>query len=228
MPKRTGRLLAILQVLRECKRPVTAIGLAQRVGLSGRTIYGDLDKPRGLGAPIEGEAGVGFVLKPGFFLPPLALTELEADALLLGLRFVAKRADPELANAAEVTLGKIASTLDPDTERLMRTNGLAVGPTGRDDAMRIGAIRKAMTRERKLQVTYRNASGQTNERIVWPTALGFFAETEIMVAWCEYRAAFRLSRLDRILSLRMLVDGLPKPRRTLLAEYRAMEPDADI
>lgn len=228
MPKRTGRLLAILQVLRECKRPVTAIGLARRFGLSDRTIYRDLDTLRGLGAPIEGEAGVGFVLRPGFFLPPLALTELEADALLLGLRFVIKRADPELANAAEVTLGKIAATLDPDTERLMRMNGLAVGPSNRDETMRIGEIRKAMARERKLQVTYRNVSGQTNERTVWPTALGFFAETEIMVAWCEYRAAFRHFRLDRILSLRILEDGLPKPRRTLLAEYRAMEPDADI
>jgi len=60
------------------------------------------------------------------------------------------------------------------------------------------------------------------------TALGFFAGTEIMVAWCEYRATFRHFRLNRILSLHILEESLPKPRRLLLAEYRAMEPEADI
>jgi predicted DNA-binding transcriptional regulator YafY len=228
MPKRTGRLLAILQTLRVRKRPVTAIELARQFDLSDRTIYRDIGTLRELGAPIEGEAGVGFILKPGFFLPPLALTDLEADALLLGLRFVAKRADQELADAAGTTLGKIAAILDPETERVMRTNGLAVGPTGRDEAELIGRVRKAIAGERKVRIIYRDTSERVTERIVWPTALGFFAETEIMVAWCECREAFRHFRLDRITSFHALEDRLPRPRRVLLAEYHAAEPEADI
>jgi len=228
MPHRTTRILAILQSLREHRRPVTAKMLALEFDVSERTIYRDIATLTDLGARIRGEAGVGFVLGPGFFLPPLSLSELEADALLLGLRFVARRGDPDLAHAAQAALAKLATTLDPDTERTMRMNGLAVAPSGSGETERIGIVRRAMEAERKLRIAYIDKSGNQSDRTIWPVALGFFDETEIMIAWCESREAFRHFRLDRLVSLEVLADPIPTPRRSLLANYRIEEPRADL
>src|SRR6266568_1747796 len=90
---RTSRLFALLQALRRRRRPVTAAILAGELEVSERTIYRDLAELAAQGAPIQGEAGVGYVLRPGLFLPPLMLTEDETDAVLLGLRFVNQRGD---------------------------------------------------------------------------------------------------------------------------------------
>lgn len=228
MHHRSGRLLTILQKLRERRRPVTARELAVTFAVSVRTIYRDVETLKGLGADIRGAPGIGFVLGPGYFLPPLSLSALEADALLLGLRFVSKRADPELADAANATIAKIADILDSDKELAMRMNGLAVGPSGSEDKSNIGWLRKAMEQERKVGFHYSDRDSAESNRVVWPTAVGFFDQVEILAAWCESREAFRHFRLDRISSLDVLADRMPIPRRTLLARYRLEEPAADI
>lgn len=228
MTRRAERLLEILQTLRGKRRPITAAVLAERHGVSERTVYRDIDALASLGAPIRGEAGVGFVLAPGFFLPPLSLSQAEADAVLLGLRFVARRGDDELADVAGTAMAKIGAGLDPDTERLMNESGLAVGPSGSGRTDHIKTIRRAMGAETKLQMTYRDGRGDESRRAVWPVALGFFDETELLVAWCALREAFRHFRLDRIIRLAETGERLPVPRRILLAEYHLEEPDADI
>ena len=208
--------------------PVTAATLAERFEVSERTIHRDLTTLRGIGAPIDGEAGVGFVLGPGFFLPPLALDENEADAVLLGLRFVERRGDDALADAARSALAKIATGMDDDAERNMREGGLAVGPSVSEAKGTLGTVRTAMREGRKLRIAYRDRKERDSERIIWPVALGFFDETEMLAAWCESREAFRHFRLDRIGSLAVLDERPPVLRRTLLAEYRLTEPDADF
>src|SRR4029077_18441242 len=118
---RAARLLALLQALRCRHRPVTAAALARELHVSGRTIYRDLSELAAQGAPVQGEAGVGYMLRPGLFLPPLMLTEDEAEAVLLGLRYVDQRGDDVLTKAprnAHATIlavlpqeGQIAATL---------------------------------------------------------------------------------------------------------------------
>ncbi|XWN32369.1 MAG: YafY family protein [Devosia sp.] len=228
MTNRAGRLLSLLQALREQRRPVAAATLAKRFGVSERTIYRDLDVLADLGAPVEGEAGVGFILRPGFFLPPLALTRDEADAVMLGLRFVTARADPAFARAARSALAKIGASMDDDAETAMNTNGLTVGRRGEATDERVGPVRDALARERKLQLAYCDAKGRPSERIVWPVALGFFDGLEMLAAWCEMREAFRHFRVDRMGAVDVLAERLPVPRRILLAEYRAFEQDADL
>ncbi|PTW58711.1 WYL domain-containing protein [Breoghania corrubedonensis] len=228
MTRRSGRLLALLEELRAHRRPVTAKQLADKFDVSERTILRDFKVLAELGAPVEGVAGLGFVLGAGFFLPPLALTPLEADAVLLGLRFVQRRGDRDLCEAASGALAKIAGGLEEDRARAMRTNGLAVAPSNSEDGERIGQVRRAIADEHKIEILYRDAGGTETRRIVWPVALAFFDETRILVAWCERREAFRHFRLDRIQSLHNLVDRLPAPRRILLAEYRLEEPEADL
>lgn len=225
---RAERLLDLMQALRERRGPVTAAALAERCGMSERTIYRDLDALRALGAPVEGEAGVGYVLAPGYFLPPLSLTQGEADAVLLGLRFVMRRGDPGMAGMARTAAAKIGAGLDPEVERRMRGSGLTVGPGGGGHADALALVRTAMEAERKLDLAYRNGAGRESDRVVWPVALGFFDGAEMLAAWCETRGAFRHFRLDRIAAIHVRPERLPTPRRALLARYRLTEPDADL
>lgn len=219
---RSARLLDLMQALRRRRRPVPAAVLAEELGVSLRTVYRDVSTLVAQGAPIEGEAGFGYVLKPGFFLPPLMLAEEEADAVLLGLRMVARRADGELAQHAENALAKIAAVLPPEVEELVRANGLLAGPAG---ARRpeIAAIRHAMQGEEKLRLSYVDKAGRASDRIVWPIALGFLDGAELLAAWCESRGDFRHFRLDRIGTVTPTGERLPKRRRILLADWRSRD-----
>src|ERR1700742_981576 len=113
---KTERLFSIMDALRRRGRPVTAAALAEEQGVSVRTLYRDVQTLIGLGAPIDGEAGIGYLLRPGFFLPPLMFSPEELEALVLGARWVETRPDPPLARAASSALGKIA-TASPDDLR---------------------------------------------------------------------------------------------------------------
>jgi predicted DNA-binding transcriptional regulator YafY len=108
---RSARLLSLLQALRGRRHPVTAAELARTLEVSERTIYRDVAQLAAQGAPIQGEGGVGYVLRPGLFLPPLMLSEDETEAVLLGLRYVDQRGDEILMQAASSALAKISSVL---------------------------------------------------------------------------------------------------------------------
>lgn len=103
---RTGRLFELISILRARRMPVTAVDLANQLGMSERSIYCDIETLRSLGAPINGQAGVGFFLRQGFFLPEFAFSADEVDAIKLGLSWVQQRADPSLARGSESALAK--------------------------------------------------------------------------------------------------------------------------
>ncbi|WFE76678.1 HTH domain-containing protein (plasmid) [Roseinatronobacter sp. S2] len=153
--QRSGRLLQLLQTLRERRRAVTAKTLAERFNVSQRTIYRDMETLLELGVPVEGEAGTGFILRPGFFLPSMAFTRDEADAVLLGLRFVLARGDSELAKAAELALLKITDGMGRDDEARMLASGLTVGPSVNNRQTELGLVRRALRDRRKLEIAYR-------------------------------------------------------------------------
>lgn len=220
---RSDRLLSILQVLRNKRLPVTAESLAQEFGVSRRTIYRDMAGLSAQGAVVEGEAGVGYILRGDHFLPPLMLDATEADALVLGLRFVMRRGDPELAQAAEAALGKIDAVLPEDVALSARTNGLLAGPISTPNPT-IAVLRELIRSEHKAQIEYQAADGGSTLRTVWPLALGFMDRSEVVAAWCELRAGFRHFHLDRIVSTVRLQDRLPAPRRVLMARWAADEP----
>lgn len=181
-----------------------------------------------LGVPVEGEAGIGFILRPGFFLPSMAFTRDEADAVLLGLRFVLARGDGEIAKAADTALLKIMDGMGDRDETQMLGNGLAVGPPETERRCELGTIRRAMRDRRKLKIAYRTDGQASRSRVVWPVALGFFDQVEMLAAWCELRDAFRHFRIDRIDSLTFLEVNFPRSRNSLLAVYRKLEPHANL
>ena len=188
--------------------------------MSLRTLYRDVETLRAQGAPIEGEAGMGYVLKPGFLLPPLMFNEDEVDALILGLRLAAERGDPDLERAAEDALAKIAAVLPDEMEDMSETSGLLVAPAGPRGKAVLADIRKALRAERKLRLRYSDKKGAVTERIVWPVAVGFFETADMLAAWCETRQDFRHFRLDRIAAAEALDQRYPRRRRILLAEWR--------
>lgn len=224
---RSARLLALLQALRRRRQPVAAAALARELGVSLRTIYRDVATLTAQGAPIEGEAGLGYVLKSGFFLPPLMFDEDELDAIILGLRFVARRGDEALGAAAEDALAKIAAMLPPAKEDAARANGLLAGLNAKGDRPHLALVRQAIRAEKKLRLCYIDKNGRSSARVVWPVALGFFDAAEVLAAWCEARSDFRHFRLDRIVSAEPLGIPYPRRRRILLAEWRLQEDLAD-
>ena len=219
---RSERLLDLIQILRRHRRPVTGRTLADEMGVSIRTLYRDIATLRGQGAPIDGEAGLGYVLKPGFMLPPLMFSDEEIEAIVLGSRWVAKQPDKRLAAAATDALAKIAAVLPDDLREDLDATTLLVGPRSDHlEAIDLGIVRQAIRDERKLGFLYRDAVGAASERLVWPFALAFFDKVRVMVAWCETRQDFRHFRADRMSGLRATDIRYPRRRQAMLKAWRA-------
>ncbi len=219
---RSARLLDLVQILRRHRRPVSAARLAEELGVSLRTTYRDVATLQAQGAPIEGSAGLGYVLKAGYFLPPLMFDADEADALILGLRLVGERGDEDLTRAADNALAKIAAVLPSELEDVVVTGALMAGP-GSAAAPHLSTLREAIRGERRLLLFYTDKKGRASERWVWPVAIGFFEAAEVLAAWCELRADFRHFRLDRIVAAEAAAERYPQRRRLLVTEWRLRE-----
>jgi len=221
---RSERLLALLQALRRRRSPVSGRVLAEELGVSLRTLYRDILSLQGQGAEIEGEAGLGYVLKPGFWLPPLMLSQEEIEALVLGARWVGARTDDKLARAARDAIAKISAVLPPRLRDDVEASTLIVpGKAADAAALDLAPIRVAIRSERKLALEYRDAQGARTERTIWPFGVGYFDEARVVMAWCELRQGFRHFRADRIASCRPLETRYPLSRRRLLKDWRLSE-----
>jgi predicted DNA-binding transcriptional regulator YafY len=219
---RAERLLDLIQILRRHRRPVSGHALAAELGVSLRTLYRDVAALQARGAVIDGEPGVGYILRQGFLLPPLMFSEEEIEALVLGSRWVADRADDRLGRAARDALAKIVAVLPPDMTDSFDASALLVGPGEPVASARpeLATIRDAIRAERKLILDYRDEAGTGSQRTVWPFAVGFFDRVHLLVAWCELRQAYRNFRLDRIALLTPTETRYPRRRLALLKEWR--------
>jgi predicted DNA-binding transcriptional regulator YafY len=219
---RTERLLSLIQLLRRHRRPVTGRTVADELGVSLRTVYRDIATLIAQGAPIEGEAGVGFLLRPGFLLPPLMFRDEEIEALVLGSRWVSQLPDATLSRAAQDALAKIHSVLPSALRERAEYSGLFPVPRAAvlHDTVDGAVLRRAIREERKLRLAYRDEAGLQTTRVVWPLAIGFYERLRVLVAWCELRTAFRHFRTDRIEQVVEIDQPLPRGRQALLEEWR--------
>jgi len=226
---RAQRLLDLIQVLRRHRHPVSGAALAEATGVSLRTVYRDIDTLKAEGAHIDGEAGVGYVLRPGFMLPPLMFSEEEIEAIVLGSRWVHQRADKSLAGAAANVLAKIGAVLPQDLRETLDDSGLLVGPAETVSAgdAELPKIRQAIRRERKLTIAYNDKDGAPTKRTVWPFALAFFEKVRVVVTWCELRQDYRHFRTDRIATLTVNDKRYPRRRQALLKEWRERDGTTD-
>lgn len=219
--RRADRLFDIIQNLRVAPRPVTARMLAARLEVTERTIYRDIATLQARRVPIEGAAGIGYVLRRGFDLPPLMFTVDEIEAIALGARMVRRVRDAALAQAAEKVLEKLATAL-PDSLRqgmvappFWVSEGSAAVPEGID----LAALRRAIREQRKLRLDYADAEGRRTERIVWPIAMAYYVDATLLGAWCELRADYRHFRVERVLASTVLEARFTAPPEALRREW---------
>lgn len=195
------RLFQILLMLRH-GRIVTAAALAEALSVSERTIYRDIADLVQSGAPIDGEAGVGYRLRRGYQVPPLMFSGDELEALVIGAKLVQAWGDPALGQAAEQALARIGAVLPRHLDERIEGSGRCflapdfMQPAARREPMAL--LREGMEHGRKLDVVYRRADGQTSTRRLWPLGLVFWGHCWTLGAWCELRKEFRTFRVDRI------------------------------
>src|SRR5690606_38927819 len=176
-----------------------------------------------LGAPIDGEAGIGYMLKPGFFLPPLMFSAEELEALVLGARWVESQPDEGLGAAARNALAKIATASPEDLrDRISDTALWPVAMRGRRQPLPVlGDIRLAMRQERAVTIAYEDAEGRPSQRTIWPVGLAFYEGKQTIAAWCLLRQDFRNFRTDRIVSLVVTAERYGRRRAALERDWRA-------
>lgn len=222
MTRRADRLFQLIQVLRRQRgRAVTAQIIAAELEVSVRTVYRDVSDLQAQRVPIEGEAGVGYVLRDGFDLPPLMFTEDEIDALVVGARIVQSWADPALAAAAGDVLAKVEAVLPPQLRPRVRSLGLLSPPSERrpEAAIDMGELRRAVREQRKVTVDYVSEPGDRTRRTIWPMALAFFPPVWLLLAWCELRQDFRSFRVDRIHAIMFEEQRYPPTPGRRLVDY---------
>lgn len=219
---RTQRLLTLLQILKENRYPITAEVLADKLQISVRSIYRDIESLRNQGAEITGEAGIGYQLKSGLLLPPLTFDINELEALILGLRWVESNTDKELSHSALRAINKINAVITTQHQTLLEQNTLFV-PTNRIievDHTIAKDMRFSLREEKKAKIDYQDAQKQLSTRIIWPIAVGYFQDSQVIAAWCELRQSYRHFRLDRIIAYEVLSENLPYPKNYLLSRWK--------
>lgn len=220
------RLFRIIQLMRARGRAMTASEIAERMEVAPRTIYRDMQHLIASGAPIDGERGVGYLLREAFDAPPLAFTFEQLEALAFGVRAVQMLGDRRLAQAAREAMEKIGHSLPAEhakklTSAPLRAFRSALQP---DPPVLLGEIREAIAARRKLRITYESLAEQTSERTICPLGLSVFGHFWLLTAWCELRQDFRDFRVDRIVSLTTEREQYePAPERSFDAYLARME-----
>ena len=191
--RRTDRLFEIIQILRSESRCITADEIASRLEVSVRTIYRDIQTLQAMRTPIEGEAGVGYLMRQGYDLPALNFSADEIEAIVVGLSLVSRTGDIGLQKAASRVSAKI------DLVR-SRVESLQVSDWGvpTPESVKPETLRTAIRDEQKLTIHYRDENQAESKRSILPIAIIYYVETIVLVAWCELREDFRHFRIDRM------------------------------
>jgi len=224
MSDRSHRLFEIIQTLRAAQSPITARKLAARLEVTPRTVYRDIVTLQAAGVPVEGAAGLGYVMRPGYDLPPLMFPAEEIEAITVGLSLIGRTADADLLAAAAQALARIRAAMPPQTgappgPALLVSHWNEVPVSGGDYRL----LRRAIREERKLSLRYADAQGRLSQRIVWPVALVYYVDNALLAAWCELRGDFRHFRVDRMETCQPLEAGFRGKGARLREEWLARQ-----
>ena len=218
--RRTDRLFELIQILRD-GRLHRGQDLAERLGVSLRTLYRDMDTLVASGIPVEGERGLGYMMTAPITLPPLNLTLAELEALHLGLSVVEKAADEDMRRAAETLSRKIDAVLPEDRTAPANGWGFAVYPFA--EAARgfvhMAPLRAAIRTRRKADITYLSLDGEETSRRIRPLQMEYWGRVWTLTAWCELREAFRVFRVDRIQTLDISDESFEEEPGKTLGDY---------
>ena len=217
--RRTDRLFDLIQILRD-GRLHRASDISERLGVSIRTIWRDMNTLMASGLPVEGERGVGYILRAPITLPPMILNAVELEALRLGLRLAAEGPEATLAKAARALAKRIAAVTPAPTHDPGDLFAFP-GPTDNRAPKHLPALRRAIKAHERIAITYIDPRGTESHRDIRPLALEKHAKISTLAAFCEARGDFRSFRVDRIVAVTLTGERYPdEPGRTL-PDYRA-------
>lgn len=202
--RRADRLFELIQILRRARTTLTAAQLAERLEVTPRTVYRDMAALMAMRVPVEGEAGVGYIMRPGYDLPPLMFDHEEIEAIVVGLELLRRTGDKGLQAAAQRVTAKIADVLPDPGEADMADGRFVVSRFGAPEPMAadMGMLRTAVRDDRQLVIDYRDEKGDVTHRMVLPLAVIYYTEVTVLAAWCELREDFRHFRADQIVTCR--------------------------
>ncbi|AXO14237.1 MULTISPECIES: helix-turn-helix transcriptional regulator [Thalassospira] len=214
--RRADRLFRLVQILRR-RKLCRACDLAEELEVSERTIYRDIRDLAASGVPVEGEAGVGYILRDGYDLPPLMFDADEIEALVVAARMVQSWTDPQMARAAGDALTKIEAVLPEKIRGLVGGVPIAIAEIAQEPiAISMPDLRRAIRERFLIDIDYTDAKGDNTRRRVWPLGMLFFGSTWLLASWCELREAFRVFRADRIAHMEISTSRFrPVPGRSL-------------
>jgi predicted DNA-binding transcriptional regulator YafY len=224
--RRTDRLFQLIQLLRAARRPMTGCALAEALEVSLRTLYRDVATLQSMRVPIAGEAGVGYVMRRGYDLPPLMFSRAEIEALLVGIALLRRTADRGLKSAAASALRKIAEVMPRE---LAADEGPPLYVSAWEPEVPPGIdlrlVRRAIGEERKLLLRYRDRDGARSRRRIRPLAMVYYADSLVVAAWCELRRDFRHFRADRMDSCVLLASRFAGEGDALRRAWLSAHPD---
>ena len=196
--RRTDRLFELIQLFRN-GRLWRGQDLADRLEVSVRTIYRDIDTLVASGVPVEGARGVGYLLRAPIFLPPLTLSAEELEALYLGVEQVRRTGDPALSAAATKLRGKIDAVVGEARRDEAGQSAVSIlAPRPAEEQTHLPLLRQAVRARALVALEYLSLKDAPTQRIVRPLNLQFWGPTWTLAAWCEMRCDFRVFRADRI------------------------------
>jgi predicted DNA-binding transcriptional regulator YafY len=203
--RKASRLFEIIQTLRAASGPVTAATMAKALGVTIRSIYRDVAALQAMRVPVEGGRGIGYILRPGFTLPPLMFSIEETEAIVLALALLRRTGDQELKQATARINQKIAAAMPAPLRQALQTTTVEATTlyawgtiTPEPDGVDLAAVRRCIRDEQKLSIDYRAETGTITQRIIRPLALIYYLQSTNIIAWCELRQAIRQFRADRI------------------------------
>ncbi|MDA0695654.1 helix-turn-helix transcriptional regulator [Acinetobacter venetianus] len=221
---RSIRLLNLLQLLREYRYPVTAQVLAERLQISQRSVYRDIETLRDQGVNIDAAAGLGFQLKEDFLLPPMTLNETEIEAIFLALNWLNDIPDQALKSASKAVLAKLNAVLPGHCQHLLEQTTLrSITAWLPVNEMLVEQVRLAIRQQVKITVDYADEQQRISSRVLWPFALGYFNDRIVLAAWCELRDGFRHFRIDRIQQLSLSQELYPQFKQQLFQQWWTQE-----
>jgi predicted DNA-binding transcriptional regulator YafY len=207
-------MFEIIQILRNAANPLTALQIATELEVTKRTVYRDIAALQAMRVPVEGAAGVGYVMRSGYDLPPINFDVEEAEAITVGLALIARTGDGGLIRAARSAAQKLN-----DKTKLSRTVFASTWGVDEPAVIDLSTVRMAIREERKLSIGYQNADGIATHRIIWPIAIAYHSEVIMIAAWCELRQSLRHFRPDRVSAYEVLDASFVGEGDTLRQEW---------
>jgi len=222
--RRADRLFDIIQRLRAARGPVTAATLATELEVTVRTIYRDVAALQARRVPIDGAAGIGYVFRRGFDLPPLMFDPDEVEAIVVGAQLLRRTGDAGLQAAAKRVVSKVAVVLPREAQPCLEAPVFVSGfGATASPAVDFALVRTAIRARHKLRLLYQDGAGRRTRRTIWPIAVAYYVQATLLAGWCERRRDYRHFRTDRIMSLVLLEDVFEDPDGSLAQGWRGLD-----